>query len=60
MWDTSDMTVLHGVEGLAVDSDNHVHPLRFGVVCESPTFRYGVGVLKDIMTLTVPGSGHSP
>ena len=26
----------------------------------SPTFRYSVGVLKDVTTLTVPGLRHSP
>jgi hypothetical protein len=27
---------------------------------KSPMFWYGVGVLKDVTTLTAPGSGHSP
>jgi len=33
-----------------------IHHDGFVVVAYSPTFRYGVGVLKDLTTLTVPGA----
>ena len=62
MWGPSDITVVHGVIG--VDSrwwqpcSSTMTTLLW--LAHSQTFRFGVGVLKDVTTLTVPGSRHSP